>query len=73
MQPYSPTRARSASVWSLPIIQLGAIVKRLGPRWFVVRSAKSDQPSLLNPRWAMSYLRGPMTQSEIRRAMRRGG
>jgi len=53
--------------------QLGAIVKRLGPRWFVVRSAKSDQPSLLNPRWAMSYLRGPMTQSEIRRAMRRGG
>jgi len=53
--------------------RLGAIVKRLGPRWFVVRSAKSDQPSLLNPRWAMSYSRGPMTQSEFRRAMRRGG
>ncbi|UJR86672.1 ATP-binding protein [Sandaracinus amylolyticus] len=50
--------------------ELGALVKRLAPRWFVVRDAKTSQPSLLNPRWAMSYLRGPMTQSEIRRATR---
>jgi hypothetical protein len=47
---------------------LGDLVKRLAPRWFVVRDAKSSTPTLLNPRWAMSYLRGPMTQSEIRRA-----
>lgn len=50
--------------------ELGALVKKLAPRWFVVRDAKTSKPSLLNPRWAMSYLRGPMTQSEIRRATR---
>lgn len=49
-------------------IKLGALVKKLSPRWFVVRDARSAKPTLLNPRWAMSYLRGPMTQSEIRSA-----
>ncbi len=46
---------------------LGALVKRLTPRWFVVRDAHSAKLTLLNPRWAMSYLRGPMTQCELRR------
>jgi hypothetical protein len=53
--------------------ELGALVKQLAPRWFVVRDAKTSKPTLLNPRWAMSYLRGPMTQSEIRRATRGEG
>ncbi|MCB9631077.1 MAG: ATP-binding protein [Sandaracinus sp.] len=48
--------------------QLGALVKVLGPRWFVVRDAKTSELSLLYPRWAMSYLRGPMTGAEIRAA-----
>ncbi len=47
---------------------LADVVKKLAPRWFVVRDARSPRPTLLNPRWAMSYLRGPMTQSELRRA-----
>jgi hypothetical protein len=47
--------------------KLGDIVKRLAHRWFVVRTAKSDELSLLHSRWAMSYLRGPMTRAEIRR------
>src|SRR3970040_1661274 len=51
--------------------ELGTLVKTLAPRWFVVRDARGAEPTLLNPRWAMSYLRGPMTQSELRRA--RGG
>ena len=37
------------------------------PRWFVVRDARDAKLSLLNPRWAMSYLRGPMTGRELRR------
>jgi hypothetical protein len=49
--------------------KLAELVKKLGHRWFVVREAKSDEPTLLNPRWAMSYLRGPMTQLEIRRSL----
>jgi hypothetical protein len=46
---------------------LGALVKRLSQRWFVVRDARSDKPSLLHSRWAMSLLRGPMTRVEIKR------
>jgi hypothetical protein len=48
--------------------ELGAIVKKLAQRWFVVRDAKEKVLSLLQPRWAMSYLRGPMTRTEIQRA-----
>ncbi|MGE0785541.1 MAG: ATP-binding protein [Sandaracinaceae bacterium] len=47
---------------------LNAVVKKLPPRWFVVRDGKTTKVSLLNPRWAMSYLRGPMTAEDIRRA-----
>jgi hypothetical protein len=47
--------------------ELGSRVKKLAPLWFVVRDARGGKPTLLTPRWAMSYLRGPMTQAEIRR------
>lgn len=49
--------------------ELGAIVKHLPPRYFLLRNAHSDRgPHLLHPRFAMSFLRGPMTRAEIRRA-----
>jgi len=48
---------------------LSALVKKLTPRWFVVKGAKTDQLSLLYPRDMMSYLRGPMTQGEIGKAV----
>jgi hypothetical protein len=37
------------------------LVQRIAPRWFVVRSAGTNGVSLMQPRWAMSLLRGPMT------------
>jgi hypothetical protein len=44
-------------------------LQRLAPRWFVVRNAHATSPPvLLNPRHAMSLMRGPMTRVEIRRA-----
>jgi hypothetical protein len=44
-------------------------LQRLKPRWFVMRDAHSQTgPVLLQPRWAMSFLRGPMTRAEVRRA-----
>ena len=46
---------------------LATLLKKLAPRWFVVRDARDAKLSLLNPRWAMSYLRGPMTGRELRR------
>jgi len=48
---------------------LADIVKRLAPRWFLVRDAHAQQGlALVQPRWTMSYMRGPMTRLEIRHA-----
>jgi len=45
---------------------LGNVVKKLAPRWFVLRDAQAQAaPGLLQPRYAMSFLRGPMTRSEL--------
>jgi hypothetical protein len=44
------------------------LVQLVAPRFFVVRAAGSNEVSLLQPRWAMSLLRGPMTAQELRRA-----
>ncbi len=43
------------------------LVQKIGQRFFVVRSPGSNEVSLLQPRWAMSLLRGPMTAAELRR------
>lgn len=48
---------------------LARTVQRLGQRWFVLRDAHVPNGiALLQPRWAMSLLRGPMTRSELKRA-----
>jgi hypothetical protein len=50
---------------------LGKIAKRLAQRWFLVRDAHAKTGTvLMQPRWTMSFMRGPMTRSEIRRALR---
>jgi len=49
--------------------ELGLTLQRLAPRWFVVRNAHATSPAILmQPRYAMSLLRGPMTRGEIRAA-----
>ena len=50
---------------------LANIVKRLAPRWFVMRDAHAGgKLVVMQPRWAMSFLRGPMTRTELERARR---
>ena len=45
-------------------------IRKLGQRWFLVRNAHAEeQISLLDPRWALSFLRGPMTRTELRSAL----
>lgn len=46
-------------------------LKRLGPRWFVMRNvhAKDGGTALLQVRHAMTQMRGPMTRAEIRDAL----
>jgi hypothetical protein len=54
------------------LAELGEITKRLAPRWFLMRDVHAKHGTvLMQPRWAMSFMRGPMTGTEIRRA--RGG
>lgn len=49
--------------------ELGNTLKRLAPRWFVVRNSHVNHPPVLvQPRFAMSLLRGPMTRVEVRAA-----
>lgn len=46
--------------------ELGKLVQRLAPRYFVVRDLHADGgPILVQPRWAMSLMRGPMTRAEL--------
>jgi hypothetical protein len=47
---------------------LDETLARLKPRWFVVRNAHCPGTVLLQPRWAMSFMKGPMTREEIQRA-----
>ena len=50
--------------------ELDGILKMLKPRWFVVRSAHTGESRLMQPRWTMTFMRGPMTRAEIQRARR---
>src|SRR3954468_14697072 len=45
--------------------QLKSTLHRLAPRWFVVRNTHvRSPPILMNSRYAMSLMRGPMTRTE---------
>ncbi len=59
----------SASHGGTPAPNLDAIIKHLPPRYFLMRDAHAGRgPHLLQPRWAMSFLRGPMTRTELQLA-----
>jgi hypothetical protein len=48
---------------------LGRTLQRLSDRWFVIKNSHTTSgPLLLQPRYALSWLRGPMTRGELRRA-----
>jgi hypothetical protein len=50
-------------------VELETTLQRLAPRWFVVRNAHVQSPPILmQPRYAMTLMRGPMTRVEVRRA-----
>ncbi|MFT6290449.1 MAG: hypothetical protein ACJAR2_001038 [Ilumatobacter sp.] len=44
---------------------IGDTISGLGKREFMLRRAGKDQPEIFTTRWAMSYLRGPMTRDQI--------
>lgn len=45
------------------------ILSGLGSRVFLMNNVHEDEPVIFNTRWAMSYLRGPLTREQIRTLM----
>src|SRR6185436_14896715 len=44
---------------------VGDTISGLAKREFVLRRAGKDQPEVFTTRWALSYLRGPLTRDQI--------
>jgi hypothetical protein len=57
--------ALRSSSGDVDVASWDARIGELGKREFVLKTARSSQPSLFTTRWAMSYLRGPLTRSEL--------
>lgn len=55
----------SAADGGVDTAAIGATIANLEKREFVLRQAGKDAPTLLTSRWAMSYLRGPLTREQI--------
>jgi hypothetical protein len=49
--------------------QLDKIISGLGSRVFLMHNVHEDQPVIFYTRWAMSYLRGPLTRPQVRELM----
>jgi hypothetical protein len=43
------------------------MMANLSQRTFLMRNVHDDAPVLMRTRWALSYLRGPLTPNEIKR------
>lgn len=59
----------SSAAGGVDIGAIGDTISGLGKREFMLRRAGKDQPEVLTTRWAMSYLRGPMTRDQIEKLM----
>jgi len=55
----------STAAGSVDVAAIDATISGLAKREFVLRRAGTDQPEVFTTRWAMSYLRGPMTRDQI--------
>ena len=55
----------SAASGGVDVNALGNTIAGLAKREFVLRRAGKDQPEVFTSRWAMSYLRGPLTRDQI--------
>jgi hypothetical protein len=56
----------SAAAGGVDVKAVGDTISGLAKREFVLRRAGKDQPEVFTSRWAMSYLRGPLTRDQIK-------
>ncbi len=59
----------SAAAGGVDTAAVGDTIAGLDKREFVLRQAGKDAPITFTSRWAMSYLRGPLTREQIARLM----
>ncbi|GAB4109869.1 MAG: ATP-binding protein [Sandaracinaceae bacterium] len=59
--------AAAASGQSLDRARMDALLSGLAPRTFLLHSVHEREPRLFQSRWALSYLRGPLSRDEMRR------
>ncbi|MET0580328.1 MAG: helicase HerA-like domain-containing protein, partial [Ilumatobacteraceae bacterium] len=57
----------SAAAGGVDVGAVGDTISGLAKREFVLRRAGKDAPEVFTTRWAMSYLRGPLTREQIKR------
>jgi hypothetical protein len=55
----------SAAAGGVDVRAVGDTISGLAKREFVLRKAGKDAPEVFTTRWAMSYLRGPLTRDQI--------
>lgn len=61
--------ASAAAEGGLDRKRMDRLLSGLEKRAFLVGNVHAEGPELIRSRWAMSYLRGPLTRSDIRRLM----
>lgn len=49
--------------------EIAQLISKLGNRVFLLHNVHEDAPVVFQTRWAMSYLRGPLTRSQVRELM----
>ena len=53
---------------------LTGTIKKLAKRWFVLRNVHAEPGTILvHPRFAISWMKGPLTRAELRTALSRRG
>jgi hypothetical protein len=61
--------AASASGGTFDRNAMSALIGGLGKRQFLLHNVHEDHPEVFESRWAMSYLRGPLTRVQIKSLM----
>lgn len=62
--------ASSKAGQSLNRNELSSIISSLGKRVFLLHNVHEETPITFHTRWAMSYLRGPLTRTQVRELMK---
>jgi hypothetical protein len=55
----------ASAAGSVDVDAVGDLISGLGKREFLLRRASQDVPQVFTTRWAMSYLRGPLTRDQL--------